>query len=87
MGDSNIQTSLKNQWKIVQHYKKQHQVSITSPLSSALSCASKTFKLSSPVSLSKFPRTSDPVNLNENPDNIDFFAIRFISHEYSHFTE
>ena len=68
----------KNHLKIVQYCKNQHQVSVTSPLSNALSCASRTFKLlSSPVSLSKFPSNSDPANLNKKPDNADSFPWEF----------
>ena len=58
----------------LQDYKQQHRVSTTFPLSSAFSCASRTFKLSSPVSFSNLSSNSDSVNLNKKPDHTGFFC-------------
>ena len=69
----------------LQGYKQQHRVSTTFSLSSAFSCASRTFKLSSPVSFSNLSSNSDSVNLNKKPDHTEFFCSWsfFFSHTFT----
>ena len=72
----------------LQGYKQQHRVSTTFSLSSAFSCASRTFKLSSPVSFSNLSSNSDSVNLNKKPDHTEFFCSwSFFFHIHSQFTD